>query len=407
MPFLTEPSSHQMPRLSRASLGIVAALAALVAMLVLAATPRPATAAEGLLVGIHDDAQVLGNPVEAFATLQRLRAQITRVTIRWDQVAATRPARASDPADPAYDWGQYDRTVSEAAARNIEVVFTIWGTPGWANGGKAPVFAPKKGHHLRAFAKAAQRRYSGTFQTAEYALLARVSKWTAWNEPNLHTFLRPQYKRIKKKGKKATFKRRSPAIYARLCNATVEGIHAAAKENGFEAQVACGVTAPGGTNRGDSKRPSVSPILFLRGMKAAGARFDVYAHHPYPQSPNEKPTDRPRAKSRISLGSIWRLLREVERLYGDEIPLWITEYGYQTNPPDDILGVSPKKQSQYLRLAYGIARANPKVEMLIWFLIRDERRPGATLSQGWQSGLMTADGKKKTAFKTFRRLPHP
>ena len=64
--------------------------------------------------------------------------------------------------------------------------------------------------------------------------------------------------------------------------------------------------------------------------------------------------------------------------------------------PDSILGVSRKKQARYLRLAYGIALANPKIEMLIWFLIKDERRPGANLAQGWQSGLMTAGGKKKS-----------
>ncbi|MGI9657591.1 MAG: hypothetical protein ACR2OD_01685 [Gaiellaceae bacterium] len=377
------------------------------AWLIFASAPPRAEAADGLLVGIHDDAQVLGNPTQAFPTLNTLRAQVIRVTMLWHEVANTRPARGSDPTDPAYAWGVYDRVLVNAAANNIEVVFTIWGTPEWANGGRGPTYAPSKSHYLKAFAIAAQRRYSGALETVEYGVLPRVSKWTAWNEPNLHTFLRPQFQRMKKKGKKARFKRRSPAIYARICNAVVAGAHTAASEAGFETQVACGVTAPGGTNRGDARRPSISPLPFLRGMKARGAKFDVYAHHPYPQSPNEKPTDRPKAKSRISLGSMWRLLRELERLYGDDVPVWITEYAYQTNPPDEILGVSPKKQSRYLRLAYGVALANPKIEMLIWFLIQDERRAGDNLAQGWQSGLMTADGKKKTAFKTFRKLPHP
>ena len=381
-------------------------LAGLALLSAFAVTTARAEAADGLLVGVHDDAQVIGNPTEAFPTLQTLRAQVVRVNLLWHEVARTKPTRPSDPADPAYSWGQYDRTLFEAAARNIEVLFTIWGTPGWANGDKGLTYAPRRAHYLKAFALAAQRRYSGSFETAEYSVLPRVSKWTAWNEPNLHTFLRPQFQRIKKKGRKARFKRRSPAIYARICNAVGAGVHRAADENGFETQVACGVTAPGGTNRGDARRPSVSPLPFLRGMRAAGARFDVYAHHPYPQSPKEKPTDRPKAKSRISLGSMWRLRLELERLYGEDVPVWITEYAYQTNPPDSILGVSRKKQARYLRLAYGIALANPKIEMLIWFLIKDERRPGANLAQGWQSGLMTAGGKKKPAFKTFRKLPH-
>jgi hypothetical protein len=38
--------------------------------------------------------------------------------------------------------------------------------------------------------------------------------------------------------------------------------------------------------------------------------------------------------------------------------------------------------------------------MFLWFLLRDERR-GA---EGWQSGLLTASGKKKPAFAAFQRL---
>jgi hypothetical protein len=395
------------PKNDFAALRRVLAIAVIAACGVLLGASR-AEASDNLLVGVLDDAQVLGNSDEAFSTLEELRAQVIRVTLRWDLVAATKPGKGNNPDDPTYDWGQYDRAVQAAAARNIEVVFTIWGTPAWANGGKPPARAPNKVSQLRAFAMAAARRYSGTFEpeTAEYSVLPRVSRWTAWNEPNLSTFLRPQFKRVKLKGKKARFIKRSPVIYARLCNSVVKGIHVASAEAGFEPQVACGVTAPGGTNRGDSRRPSISPIPFVRGMKAAGAEFDVYAHHPYPQSPREKPTDRPQANSRISLGSMWRLLLELERLYGEDMPVWITEYGYQTNPPDKFLGVSPKQQARYLRLAYGIALANPRIEMLIWFLIVDENREGDP-TQGWQSGLKKADGTKKKAYKTFRNLPHP
>ena len=31
--------------------------------------------------------------------------------------------------------------------------------------------------------------------------------------------------------------------------------------------------------------------------------------------------------------------------------LWITEYGYQTNPPDTLFGVTPAEQAKYLRQA--------------------------------------------------------
>jgi hypothetical protein len=37
--------------------------------------------------------------------------------------------------------------------------------------------------------------------------------------------------------------------------------------------------------------------------------------------------------------------------------------------------------------------------MMLWFLLRDDPN-----LNGWQSGLMTINGKKKPAFNAFRRL---
>jgi len=40
------------------------------------------------------------------------------------------------------------------------------------------------------------------------------------------------------------------------------------------------------------------------------------------------------------------------------------------------------------------------VQMMLWFLLRDE-----PVLAGWQSGLMTASGRQKPSFNTFRLLP--
>jgi hypothetical protein len=40
--------------------------------------------------------------------------------------------------------------------------------------------------------------------------------------------------------------------------------------------------------------------------------------------------------------------------------------------------------------------------MMVWFMLKDDTNIGA----GWQSGLLTARGKKKPAFRIFARLPH-
>ena len=159
-------------------------------------------------------------------------------------------------------------------------------------------------------------------------------------------------------------------------------------------KVACGVTAPRGNNNPRSSRPSVAPIAFLRAAWKAGLRrFDAYAHHPYYTYPQETPTTRPRGalkpeQAAITMATIDLLADELRRLYGPT-RIWITEYGYQTNPPDPFFGVSWQKQAEYLRQAFAIARRHPQIDMMLWFLLRDEPR-----LSGWQSGLMTAAGEK-------------
>ncbi len=48
-----------------------------------------------------------------------------------------------------------------------------------------------------------------------------------------------------------------------------------------------------------------------------------------------------------------------------------------------------------------IAKRNPRIDMFLWFLLRDERR---LTDEGWQSGLLTAGGLKKPSFAAFQRL---
>jgi hypothetical protein len=58
------------------------------------------------------------------------------------------------------------------------------------------------------------------------------------------------------------------------------------------------------------------------------------------------------------------------------------------------------KQAAYLKQADAIARKNPRIQMMIWFLLKDE-----PILSGWQSGLMTASGLKKPSFAAFAGLP--
>jgi hypothetical protein len=378
----------------------VGGLIAVLATALVAASAQPASASRYLRVGIYDETQTLYGPVaQTFSMFKQLHVQEVRLNLYWGGrfgVAKSRPASATNPADPAYDWALYDRTVNYAAQNGVHVLFSIYGTPSWANGGKGPNIAPTRATDLRNFAYAAARRYGGTYPGSDGRILPAVREWLAWNEPNNPIFLSPQYKKTA-----SGWTIQSAVDYAKICNAVYSGVHATLAP---AERVACGVTSPRGNNDPSSSRPSVSPLAFLRAVKKAGLKtFDAWAHHPYYGGPSDTPATKPvttkgAPATAVELGNIGDLISEVTRLYGNK-RIWITEYGYQTNPPDAIVGVSWAKQAAYLTQAFAIARKNPRIDMMLWFLLKDE----PTLA-GWQSGLLTSAGVKKPAYTAFMKM---
>jgi hypothetical protein len=362
-----------------------------------ATASRKQSAARSFSVGIYDDGMTLANPDKGFPILHNLRAQVVRITLWWGGpigVAKTQPKNPTNPADPAYNWTAYDRAVQGAAKNKIKVLFSIVGTPAWANGGRAARYAPTRPVALQNFATAAAKRYSGTFEpTTDEPALPAVRLWLAWNEPNNPVFLSPQYRKVH-----GRWFPQSAYSYVRICNAIYKGVHGVQHAG---AKVACGGTDPFGNNSPRSKRASISPLVFLRMVKKYGLRtFDAWAHHPYASRPTQSPTAKPKGKNTVILGNFGDLTKELTRLYGKK-RIWITEYGYQTRPPDKTFGVAWKTQAKYLAQAYSIVRKNPRVDMMIWFLIKDESRLA-----GWQSGFFTAAGKRKPAYTAFRALKH-
>ena len=406
--------------MSRRLVALVVLLLAAAGLAVSAATASPkkhsAVRSSHLLVGINDEADTLyGNPVTGFQALSALKAQVLRVNLYWGGTPwavsrGAKPTDPTDPGDPAYNWSLYDRLVRYASTYHINVMFSILFTPSWANGGKGKNAAPTDPKDLQDFAYAAAQRYSGYYVPPEWqqqpALapptqpLPLVTRWTAWNEPNNPVFLKPQYSRS---GGKWVIQ--SAIDYANICNAVYTGVHTALIAVGRTVpgeQVACGVTAPKGNDAPGTSRASVDPISFLTAAHKAGMKtFDAYAHHPYYAAPNESPTYAPagKTKRRIQLGNINTLISAVTKLYGPK-RIWITEYGYQTNPPDKTFGVSYAKQAAWLTQSYAIARKNPRIDIMLWFLIKDEPALG-----GWQSGLETVRGTKKPAWAAFLKIP--
>jgi hypothetical protein len=132
-------------------------------------------------------------------------------------------------------------------------------------------------------------------------------------------------------------------------------------------------------------------------MAAAHAKLDAYAHHPYPSRPGETPSSGGcKNCPSITMATLPKLLILVRRAFGPK-PIWLTEYGYQTNPPDMFLGVPPKRQATMLSLAAMRAWRLPRVTMLIQYLYRDE----VALSR-FQTGLLFANSHPKPSLQGFK-----
>ncbi len=319
-------------------------------------------ASRGVRYGIQDDAWLEFGPGtlgQRLATVKRLGVPLVRFTLHWNEIALRRPRDPTSPRDRAYDWRRPDRVLRGLRRYGLTPVLTLVGTPAWANGGRAPNFAPPHVRDFGAFARAAARRYPW------------VRYWLIWNEPNHRLWLRPT----------------RAAIYVQhLLNPAYEGIHAVLPH----AQVGGGVTAPRGGLGG------VAPVVWVRGMAAAHAKLDAYAHHPYPSSPAETPSSGGcRNCPSITLATLPKLLILVRRAFGPK-PVWLTEYGYQTNPPDTFLGVPPKRQATLLSLAAMRVWRLPRVTMLIQYLYRDEVQLGR-----FQTGLVYADNRPKPSLQGF------
>lgn len=365
-----------MPRAARIALICFVALLAVPAATVRAATRMP--------VGFYDDPSFRWSPDRAqnLAAAAAAGATVIHTTANWATMAPTRPASPSDPDDPAYKIGDLDELVREAARYGLRVMIDVTGTPKWANGGLSPNHMPKNLNDFATFVHMLAIRYDGRNPGK-----GQVSLWSVWNEPNEDLFLTPQYV-----GNKIV----SPANYAKLFKTA----YVAIKSANPWAKVAIGETAPQGRDRPLKGAPTtVSPGMFAKLLaKVPGLKFDAWAHHPYVTSLNAQPLEKVRYPN-VTLSQLPTFEKNLKSLFHHEVPIWITEYGHQTKPAQP-KGVTLTQQATYATQALNYAKADPDVQMFIWFTFRDSS------GNPWKSGLQSTDGSAKPAFFKFDALAH-
>jgi hypothetical protein len=251
--------------------------------------------------------------------------------------------------------------------------------------------------------------------------LPKVDTFTVWNEPNHTAFLRPQWV---KQGKR--FVPNSPHVYRRMLELTYPAIKAVRPD----ATVLIGGTSFTGSYSGRGTG-GVPPLRFLREMACVNKRFeplrrsgcksfrpipgDGWSHHPYtmevePDTPGKvgRPDDVPIAELPKLARTLDRLIRR-GRLAPGTRNIWVTEYGYETNPPVSGWIFSEGDQARFLTWAEYIASRTPSVRSFAQFLLRDlppgSIRVGESRKRAfgqWQSGLLTEQGQTKLGAYHFR-----
>jgi hypothetical protein len=352
--------------------------------------PVSASAQPRMLIGFQDDPSLRwrDDRLAVFDLAQQANAGIVRTTVYWSRVAQTRPSNGANPFDPAYRFDDLDEFVRNAELRGMDVMLTIWGTPSWANGGKGQNFAPTSASTLQNFARALASRYSGRYSGYPF-----VKYYTVWNESNLGQFLSPQYDA---KGKPV-----APAIYARLFRAAYAGI----KLGNAQALVGAGETSARGRDRflgrtGTQETESPGKFAELLSKQKPLIRFDAWSHHPYPVAINGKPLANVRWPN-VTLKQMPRFEQSLATWFKKkDLPMWVSEYAHQTKPPQP-KGVTYAQQAAYATQALSYLAKDPRVEIFIWFILRDDP------TSAWQSGLVTRNGAQKPSYATFSRAAKP
>ena len=134
------------------------------------------------------------------------------------------------------------------------------------------------------------------------------------------------------------------------------------------------------------------PDRALQGLQVPQA--DSFGYHPHPllNAPDKKNPDNDEAQ----FADLSRLFSALDRLRAKKHlrvsgNIHLTEFGYQTNPPDKAVGISLANQTQYLQQAAFVAWKTKRVRGLSFYQWDDEpvvnRGGGTKRYSGWQTGL--------------------
>jgi hypothetical protein len=247
--------------------------------------------------------------------------------------------------------------------------------------------------------------------------LPSVDEFALWNEPNHQGLLLPQWEAD---GTTPA----SPRVY----RAMVRAGYAAVKSVRKHVTVLIGNTSSTGGKRGVGPVP---PLEFLRDLACVDrnlhplttpdcANFttlpgDGWAHHPYSQNERPSRTSEPPAElDDLRLADLPRLattldaLVKMGRLAPGNRNIYVTEFGYETQPIPGRPTIDERTQARWLTWAEYLTDRVPTVRSFAQFLLRDQPPAAVRVSTSaarpfgqYSTGLLKADGHDKVAARTF------
>jgi hypothetical protein len=385
------------------------ALAVAAAGVLLAA--GPAHASNNQLSMIEDEHQMLElGPAAQAAALDdavALGADVVRADVIWTRYAPSPNSKKKPKGFVGKDPNAYpalapvDGLVAAAQARGLQVLLTATGPiPAWASrcGGSVATR-----HTCRP-----DPQLFGQFVRALGKRYPTVKMWSIWNEPNLRSWLSPQY---------SGTTLQSPAIYRSLAASGIAGLRGTGHRRDT---ILLGETAPIGQQ--PSSRANANPEPFIRAvlcLKSNGGRLTGaaaaaqkcggfkklnvtgYAHHPYTRGGSRAPNSGVNA-GEITAGSVSRLTKILDQAgragrIPRKLPVFYTENGWQTNPPDQTFGVLPDQQARYMNQSDYMAYGNSRIKTVAQYKIIDDASEGS-----FQSGVRFLDGRPKPSYAAYQ-----
>jgi hypothetical protein len=338
----------------RTRVRLVSAVAA-IATALLCALPAPAGAVErGVMADLTWDISTADfAPTQAAIT--DIGAGSVRLEFRWYE---------GEPRQDDYDTStldKWDRAMDVAEASGAEIIAMVHRAPKWASGQSTTYGTPQNVADYANFMRFLAERYRG-----------RVAAWEIWNEQNSERFWPT--------GPDA-------AEYVQLLRAA----YPAVKQADPSALVAFGGLA-------------YSDFYYVSQAYKAGAKgwFDVMTTHPYSDqfAPNAVWYAAPGLIAMKSF-TAYREVRKRMLGYGDDKPIWFTEFGWSTSTTSP-KGVTHEQQASYLTSALCIMEQDPYVDVAVWYNLRNNHWNDDADSWETQLGLMKTTFERKPAYDAFK-----